>query len=160
MPKNSKKINKPIIIKKIIPFILVTFLFIQIVFPFRYFLYPGELFWNEQGYRFSWRVMLIEKRGETTFKVKDSITNNFFYVKNDDFLTAFQIKHMSFQPDFILEYAHYLVNTLKNRVIKTFKFLLTVLLLLMEDLVKGLLTQMSTFSQKKNHFIIKTGFYH
>ena len=94
---------------------LVTFLFIQIVFPFRYFLYPGELFWNEQGYRFSWRVMLVEKRGETNFKVKDSITNNFFYVKNDDFLTPFQIKQMSFQPDFILEYAHYLGEHFKKQ---------------------------------------------
>ena len=111
----SKTVYKPIIIKKIIPFILVAFLFIQIVFPFRYFLYPGELFWNEQGYRFSWRVMLIEKRGETTFKVKDSITNNFFYVKNDDFLTPFQIKQMSFQPDFILEYAHYLGEHFKKQ---------------------------------------------
>ena len=45
----SKTVNKPIIIKKIIPFILVSFLFIQVIFPFRYFLYPGELFWNEQG---------------------------------------------------------------------------------------------------------------
>ena len=24
-------------------------------------MYSGELFWNEEGYRFSWRVMLIEK---------------------------------------------------------------------------------------------------
>ena len=26
-------------------------------FSISYALYPGELFWNEQGYRFSWRVM-------------------------------------------------------------------------------------------------------
>ncbi len=29
-------------------------------------------------------------------------------VQNDQFLTPFQEKQMSFQPDFILEYAHYL----------------------------------------------------
>ena len=90
------------------PLFLSIFLVIQLIIPFRYALYPGELFWNEQGYRFSWRVMLIEKRGDTRFKVKDSISGKFFYVRNENFLTPFQIKQMSFQPDFILEYAHYL----------------------------------------------------
>lgn len=87
---------------------LCCFLIFQLLFPFRNLLYPGELFWNEQGYRFSWRVMLMEKKGETTFRIKDSISGKFFYAKNEDFLTPFQEKQMSFQPDFILEYAHYL----------------------------------------------------
>ena len=88
--------------------VVLLFLGAQLLIPFRYLLYPGELFWNERGYRFSWRVMLMEKKGETVFKVKDSVAGNFFYVQNEDFLTPFQEKQMSFQPDFILEYAHYL----------------------------------------------------
>ncbi len=88
--------------------LLIIFFIIQLVFPFRYFLYPGELFWNEQGYRFSWRVMLIEKKGFTEFKVVDGETSESFYVLNEEFLTEFQERQMSFQPDFILEYAHYL----------------------------------------------------
>ena len=87
---------------------MIVFFSIQLLFPFRYFLYPGELFWNEQGYRFSWRVMLIEKKGFTEFKVVDSETSESFYVTNDKFLTEFQERQMSFQPDFILEYAHYI----------------------------------------------------
>ncbi|HCX76078.1 MAG TPA: HTTM domain-containing protein, partial [Algoriphagus sp.] len=43
----------------------------QILFPFRYLLYPGNLFWTEQGYRFSWRVMLMEKAGYAIFHVTD-----------------------------------------------------------------------------------------
>ena len=69
----------------------------QVLFPLRNLLYPGELFWNEQGYRFSWRVMLMEKKGNTTFKIKDSVSGNYFYVNNEDFLTPFQEKQMSFQ---------------------------------------------------------------
>ncbi len=84
------------------------FLMVQLVMPFRYLCYPGELFWNEEGYRFSWRVMLMEKMGIATFKIVDKATNAFFYVDNADFLTHFQEKQMSFQPDFILQYAHYL----------------------------------------------------
>ena len=52
--------------------------------------------------------MLIEKRGYSNFKVVDSISKKYFYVQNDDFLTSYQEKQMSFQPDFILEYAHFL----------------------------------------------------
>ena len=34
-------------------------------------MYPGELFWTEEGYRFSWRVMLMEKEGIQLFKIID-----------------------------------------------------------------------------------------
>ena len=90
-------------------FIAISLLLLfQIIFPFRHYVYPGELFWHEQGYRFSWRVMLMEKKGYTQFKIVDSLSKSSFYVKNEDFLTNYQEKQMSFQPDFILEFAHHL----------------------------------------------------
>ena len=88
--------------------VVTVFLIVQLLFPFRYFLYPGELFWHEQGYRFSWRVMLMDKVGYTTFKIKEKRSGDTFMVNNENFLTPFQEKQMSFQPDFILEFAHYL----------------------------------------------------
>jgi len=91
------------------------FFAVQILFPWRYFLYPGELFWTEEGFRFSWRVMLMEKAGYVQFKVKDTQTGKWFYVDNSDFLTSFQEKQMSFQPDFILQYAHYLADHFKSQ---------------------------------------------
>tara|TARA_B100000131_G_scaffold56794_2_gene52068 strand:- start:8617 stop:9609 length:993 start_codon:yes stop_codon:yes gene_type:complete len=100
--------------EKIIQISLAIFFSLQLLLPFRYFLYPGELFWKEQGYRFSWRVMLIEKKGFTEFKIVDSETSESFYVINSDFLTEFQERQMSFQPDFILEYAHYLGEHYNN----------------------------------------------
>tara|TARA_B100000900_G_scaffold97033_1_gene80140 strand:+ start:28814 stop:30169 length:1356 start_codon:yes stop_codon:yes gene_type:complete len=100
-----------------IPVVSLFFIF-QILFPLRSIIYPGELFWTEQGYRFSWRVMLIEKAGYTTFKVIDNSNGNFEVVNNLDYLTPFQEKQMSFQPDMILEYAHYLGNTYKMKGFK------------------------------------------
>jgi hypothetical protein len=94
--------------------VVSVFFIIQFLFPFRYSLYPGELFWNEQGYRFSWRVMLMEKKGYTTFKVVNKENDNSFYIMNNNFLTDFQERQMSFQPDFIIEYAHFLGNYYKN----------------------------------------------
>lgn len=94
--------------KPFIPVFLGAFFLFQIIFPFRHLAYPGELFWHEQGYRFSWRVMLMEKAGYANFKIVDGKTGDQFYVDNTDFLSAFQEKQMATQPDFILEYAHFL----------------------------------------------------
>jgi len=88
--------------------LLLIFFLLQLVIPFRHLSYAGELFWTEEGYRFSWRVMLMEKAGYANFKVVDGKTKKQFYIDNTDFLSAFQEKQMSTQPDFILEYAHFL----------------------------------------------------
>ena len=90
--------------------VLTVFFIIQLLFPWRYLAYPNELFWTEEGYRFSWRVMLMEKAGYAQFKIKNKETGKEFLVDNTDFLTPFQEKQMSTQPDFILQYAHYLGN--------------------------------------------------
>ncbi|WP_298524985.1 HTTM domain-containing protein [uncultured Christiangramia sp.] len=98
----------PDITGKIVRTVVVIFFTIQLLLPWRYLAYPGELFWTEEGFRFSWRVMLMEKAGYAQFKIVDAETGNRFYVNNSDFLTPFQEKQMSFQPDFILQYAKFL----------------------------------------------------
>ncbi len=95
--------------------IVSIFLAIQLLVPFRYLLYPGNLFWAEQGYRFSWRVMLMEKTGSVNFKIVDGQSKKRFFVQNNDFLNSFQEKQMSTQPDMILEYAHLLEKHFKSQ---------------------------------------------
>ncbi len=114
LEKFTSDINSYAKSRLIIPIVVLFFVF-QIIFPLRNNFYQGELLWTEQGYRFSWRVMLIEKAGYTTFKVVDNKNKNFQVVDNMDFLTPFQIKQMSFQPDMILDYAHFLGDTFKKR---------------------------------------------
>ncbi|WP_203257291.1 HTTM domain-containing protein [Hyunsoonleella ulvae] len=111
----KKKENYKYQFKKPVIGLLTLFFIVQLILPFRYMLYPGELFWTEEGYRFSWRVMLMEKMGIATFKIVNKDTGDFFLVDNTDFLTSFQEKQMSFQPDFILEYAHYLGDHFANQ---------------------------------------------
>jgi hypothetical protein len=93
---------------KVILSLFTVFFAFQMLLPWRSLLYPGELFWTEEGYRFSWRVMLMEKAGSTNFKIVNLDSGASFRVNNTDFLTSFQEKQMSYQPDFILEYAHFL----------------------------------------------------
>ncbi len=87
---------------------LSLFFLVQLLFPLRYWLYPRELFWTEEGYRFSWRVMLMEKLGQVQFKVVDAATGQARLVNNSDHLSVLQEKMMATQADMMLQFAHYL----------------------------------------------------
>jgi Vitamin K-dependent gamma-carboxylase len=80
----------------------------QLLVPLRGHLYGGNLQWHEQGYRFGWRVMLMEKMGSAEFRVVDAQTQRTTQVRVRDYLTPQQEKAMSTQPDMLLHFAHYL----------------------------------------------------
>lgn len=94
---------------------IVALLLFHLLFPFRYLNRPGELFWTENGYRFSWRVMLMEKAGIATFRVEDTGSDRRVQVDNRAFLTTFQEKQLATQPDFLLEYAHFLADHFRKQ---------------------------------------------
>ena len=93
----------------LLKYIFIIHFIIQIIIPLReYVLYEGNTLWTEEGYRFSWKVMLTEKEGNATFYVKDRNSNRSWEVNNSNYLTHFQEKRMSIRPDHILQYARYL----------------------------------------------------
>ncbi|WP_245590637.1 HTTM domain-containing protein [Adhaeribacter aquaticus] len=91
---------------------------LQVIIPFRYLLYPGHLFWNEEGFRFSWRVMLMEKSGIAYFYIKEPATGKTYEINNREFLTPLQEKMMSTQPDMMIRYAHHLAAVYAGRGLK------------------------------------------
>jgi hypothetical protein len=95
--------------------VIFVFVGFQIVFPFRYLMYNNDLFYTEQGYRFSWRVMLMEKAGYASFKIHPFRDARSIEIDNSKYLTPQQEKMMSTQPDFILQYAHYLGHIYKEK---------------------------------------------
>ena len=95
-------------------YIVAAIIVLHLLLPWRYLLHSGELFWTEEGYRFSWRVMLMEKAGYTSFRLVDPDTRKSRVINPGDYLTTFQEKQMSTQPDFILEFAHFLAQEKKN----------------------------------------------
>lgn len=94
---------------------LGAYVLLQLLIPFRYLLYPGHLFWTEEGYRFSWRVMLMEKSGAAYFTVKDEATHQRMEVTNAAYLTPLQEKMMSTQPDMIVRYARHLAGEFRKK---------------------------------------------
>lgn len=90
--------------------LLVLFFMLQVLIPLRFLLYPGNVLWTEEGFRFSWRVMLVEKAGYVTYFVRDSQSNQQWTVNPSKYLTPLQERQMSFQPDMILQFAHFLAD--------------------------------------------------
>ncbi|WP_394826755.1 HTTM domain-containing protein [Pendulispora albinea] len=78
----------------------------HILAPLRHMIYPGNVLWTEQGFRFAWNVMLMEKNGAVELTVVEPSTGKRWTVSPLDHLTRYQTKMMSTQPDMILEFAH------------------------------------------------------
>jgi hypothetical protein len=81
---------------------------LQVALPLRRFAYPGDTAWTEEGYRFAWQVMLVEKTGGVRFRLRDPATGRTWLVDPELRLSDLQAKQMAFQPDMILEFAHLL----------------------------------------------------
>jgi vitamin K-dependent gamma-carboxylase len=80
---------------------------VQVLLPLRSTLYPGNTLWTEEGFRFSWKVMLIEKAGSLEFNVVDAAGRTYL-ASPRDYLTPFQARMAGTQPDMILELAHFI----------------------------------------------------
>lgn len=113
----NKEDNHENKVDKLIKAVLISFFILQLLIPFRYLLYPGKLFWTEQGYRFSWRVMLIEKAGYVQFYIHEPKMNRKMLIETRNYLTPQQEKMMSTQPDMILQFAHYISSEFKDSTI-------------------------------------------
>jgi hypothetical protein len=103
---------------KVLTGLMLLHFSVQLILPFRYLLYDGELFWTEQGFRFSWRVMLIEKAGTAFFYIRDKKTGKEMEVSNSEYLTQMQEKMMATQPDMLINYAHFLKQEFEKKGFK------------------------------------------
>ncbi len=104
--------------RKLVRLVLIIYVMVQILVPLRCLLYRGDLFWNEEGYRFSWRVMLMHKEGHATFYLVDKKTKRELEIQNADFLTKTQEDQMATQPDMILQYAFMLKQHYDGEVLE------------------------------------------
>lgn len=100
---------------RLIGLIMTVFVLFQLIWPLRSLQYPGNLFWHEQGYRFSWRVMLMEKAGYCIFKVNEASSNREVEVVPSDYLSPKQCKQMASQPDMILQFAHFIKSEFEKK---------------------------------------------
>ena len=82
-----------------------AWLLVQALVPMRGALYPGPVNWNEQGFRFAWRVMLIEKTGQIEYRVTDPQGRLIRRVYPRGELSRLQYRMLCVKPDMIADYA-------------------------------------------------------
>lgn len=91
---------------------------IQLVVPLRHLAYPGDVCWTEEGFRLAWHVMVMEKTGAVEYRVVEPATGRTWIVAPGEYLTRYQTKMMSTQPDMILELAHWIADDFRGRGIR------------------------------------------
>jgi vitamin K-dependent gamma-carboxylase len=92
----------------VLKYFFVPFLIIQLMLPLRHYLIKGDVLWTEEGHRLSWRMMLRNRSGSTSFTVvnkKDG--SRLFYDDLKDF-TLKQISSMGTRPDMIWQMAQHI----------------------------------------------------
>ena len=88
---------------------------LQILLPLRHYLYSGHVNWTEEGFRFAWRVMLIEKAGFLEYRVQMNERDRMLVHSPRKDLTRVQYKMLSTQPDMIVQYAHQIAEHYKDK---------------------------------------------
>lgn len=90
---------------------LAWFLFVwvavQLLLPVRHFAISGNAHWTEEGNRFSWHMLLHDKKGTARFSIMGPEVLPVEFVVTDH-LTDFQIQKMVQSPDMLLQFAHYI----------------------------------------------------
>lgn len=106
--------------KKIVYFLIIPYLIIQLLLPLRHHFIEGDVLWTEEGHRLSWRMMLRERSGFIHIRIKDLKTGKlsvYDYRKN---LTDKQIQNLATKPDFIWQYCQYIKKEFKGKEIAIF----------------------------------------
>lgn len=86
-------------------YLLLVYVLIQLLLPLRYWIYPGNVYWTDEGYRLSWKMMLRTKSGTVRFKVKEQTTGNIYYIDPRNELSAYHCLWLAGSPDMIWQYA-------------------------------------------------------
>lgn len=97
---------------------LSVYFLIQIFLPLRHWLYPGNTLWTEEGFRFSWRVMLKEKNGALDYFISEPSTGRRWEVSPSRYLSPYQLQQMNTRPDMILALAHHIAEDFRKQGIK------------------------------------------
>ena len=90
--------------------LLAVYLAVQIFFPLRHYLYPGDVNWTEEGHNFAWHMKLRTKGGEAVFTVTHPRSGQVWTIKPEAYLKSHQVVKVTTKPDLILLFGHYLAE--------------------------------------------------
>jgi vitamin K-dependent gamma-carboxylase len=93
---------------------LATWVVVQTLAPVAHFAFPGNVFWTEEGNRFSWHMLVRVKSADVVYRLRDPETGDRWTVDPADHLTTHQVDKLQV-PDMILQFAHQLEDVYRGR---------------------------------------------
>jgi vitamin K-dependent gamma-carboxylase-like protein len=93
--------------QKLIAGLLAAYIAIQLLFPLRHYLYPGDVSWTEEGHNFAWHMKLRTKAGDAVFTVTHHASGQTWTVKPEDYVKPHQLRMIT-KPELLLQFARYL----------------------------------------------------
>ncbi len=100
---------------RMIPLLVTGYVAVQLLLPFRHFLYPGNVSWTEEGHRFSWHMKLRNKDGDLRFVVRDPESGRKWTVDPAKRLPGWQLGMIRTHPEMILQYGHHLAERSRSK---------------------------------------------
>lgn len=87
---------------------------VQVLLPFRHLAVPGNVYWTEEGQRFSWMMLVRAKQGTVVYEVTDRSRGVTWREFPEEYLTRRQVLTLPDKPDMIVQFAHYLRDLLRE----------------------------------------------
>lgn len=115
-PRRLTRVRLPSVVEPPLPpkrwaiALAAAWLVFQIAMPLRHLTETGEVNWHERGYRFAWRVMLIEKTGSVAYRICSDQRPRCTDLNPRSELTELQSRMLQTQPDMIVQYAQHLAR--------------------------------------------------
>lgn len=106
--------------KKTFLYFLIPFLFIQLLLPLRHHLIEGDVLWTEEGHRLSWRMMLRQRDGFISIKIKNNTTKEITLYDYNKNLSPKQARALATKPDFIWQYCQRIKEEYKGKDISIY----------------------------------------
>jgi hypothetical protein len=96
--------------QKLVAGLLAAYFVVQLLFPLRHYLYPGNVSWTEEGHNFAWHMKLRTKGGDAVFTVTHPTTGQTWTIDPKDYLESHQVTKVITKPDLVLLFAHHLAE--------------------------------------------------
>lgn len=106
---------------KLTTYLIMTYVMLQILLPFRHWLYPGNVSWTEEGHKFAWHMKLRSKIAHTRFFIEDKFDGKRKEISPSYFLNESQVRKMSGHPEMIIQFSHFLEKKLAEEGIRNVK---------------------------------------
>jgi vitamin K-dependent gamma-carboxylase len=106
--RGSRPVGKPVLA------FVALWALVQLVVPLRHWFIPGNVAWTSEGQRFSWQMLLNDKRSIIGILVTDPATGKTWRDDYSEHLTPLQVERLG-TFDMIFQFTHHLEDIYRER---------------------------------------------